>query len=135
MTGAALELFFFNDGGIRFAVDREQVRAVQMLEEGSCELPLHLHEALGCTGRPAFEGKPVALGISTEPPVWVLVDELESILEIRTSDLRPLPPLAEARVKPKGLWAVVLVDGGLALLVDFHCLAGRLRGAPDPQPS
>jgi hypothetical protein len=135
MTSAGLELFFFKDGGIRFAVDRQQVRTVQLLDDGFSGRPLHFHEALGCKGRPAFEGTPIALGITTEPASWVLVDELESILEIRTSELRPLPPLAEAWVKAKGLWAVALMDGDMVLLADFHCLTDTLLRVTEPHPS
>lgn len=135
MTLAALDLLFFKDGGIRFAVEREQVRSVQVLETGSEKPYLHYLAALGCSGRPGSVPEPVLLTLRTEPPCAVLVDELESIAEVQTFDLRPLPPLAEPWTRPKGLWALALVDGKLILLADLRRMRQHLLQSPSHRPS
>ncbi len=120
-----LALLFFKDGGVRFAVDREQGRAVHVLDEGTDGGLQHYQEALG--GRHYSESRenPLVLRLRTKPPTSILVDEVEAITEISTSDLRPLPRLAESRIKALGLWAVAIVGGELVLMVDFHRLPNR----------
>jgi hypothetical protein len=122
MTGPPLELMLFRDGGIRFAVDRRQIRAAQDLGQSAFGHLPHFLEALGCGRAAQGAGSPIVLSLRTEPPSWILVDAVESITEIPLGDIRPLPRLAESSIRARGLWAAVLLEGELVLLADFHCL-------------
>jgi hypothetical protein len=126
VIGAPLQLLFFKDGGVRFAVDRAQVLTVQTPEPGLEGHLSHFHETLGAKPLPKGPGNPLVLGLNTEPAVRILVDEMETISEVKWADLRPLPALVEARSKSLGLWAVALVQGDLVLLVDFQHLSSQL---------
>jgi hypothetical protein len=126
MTRTALSLLFFKDGGVRFAVDREQVLAVQAPGPAAeTDLP-HVLDALGGNRLGRATGSPLMLCLGTEPPTRILVDAMETIAEIQKADLRPLPSLVAAKGKALGLWAVAIVKGELVLLVDFQYLQSKL---------
>jgi hypothetical protein len=122
MTAPPLELLLFRDGGVRFAVDRRQVRAAQDLGKSAFEHLPHFLEALGCDRGTPGTGSPIVLSLRTEPPSWILVDAVESITEIPLGDIRPLPRLAESSIRDKGLWAALLLEDELVLLADFDRL-------------
>jgi chemotaxis signal transduction protein len=121
-----MHLLFFRDGGVRFAVDRAQVLTVESPEPGRAGHQRHFLETLGEKPAPTPNGRPMLLGLRTEPETQILVDEMETISEVKQTDLRPLPSLVEARSRPLGVWAVALLQGDLVLLVDFQHLPSLL---------
>ncbi|NVN93320.1 MAG: hypothetical protein HXX11_22370 [Desulfuromonadales bacterium] len=122
-----ITLLFFSAGGVRFAVDADQVtRSVTISVEPNDGVP-RLLTLMGCDDRLIDHHNSIMLNVKSNDskPYRIIVDVLEDMAEISTAHIHPFPPLVESFALQRGMWGVIERDGGLVLLLDFERLMGN----------
>lgn len=128
-VGKQLNLLLFSVGGVRFAIDADQVTGMTPYAGEEADDLFWFHEELDYgRGTPAYDD-PVIIAIRTEDATSyrVVIDRMEDVAEICALGIRPLPPLLEPLLLRKGMWGVAERGGQMVLLVDFQRLL-RYKG-------
>lgn len=128
---SGLNLLLFSVGGVSFGVDAEQVEGTfswQGDEEGNV---VWFHRELGYAGEEIAYRAPSVLKIRTggTRDYRVIIDMMEDVARIVTSDIHPFPPLVEPFALRRGMWGIVVKGDRMILLVDFKRLLREQRAA------
>lgn len=119
-----LNLLLFAIEQVHFAIDADQVAAVNTYAGEQQDDLFWFHEVLGYGDKPVVYSAPVIVTIRTEHErtYRVIIDSMEDIAEFSHSSLRLFPPLLEPFALRSGMWGVLPRDGEMILLVDFKRL-------------
>lgn len=127
-----LNMLMFAVGGVRFAIDADQVAEIADYQCGRDPDLLWFHEELGYGAKAVEYQSPAVLSIRCKAePYRVIVDALEDIAAFSTNELRVLPNLLEPFALRRGVWGVLLRNNKIILLLDFMRLqrAGGTKGS------
>lgn len=122
-----ITLLFFSAGGVRFAVDADQVAETVVIPNEPDDRVPCLLTLMGCDDRLIDRHDSTMLVVKTNDttPFRIIVDGLEDMVEMSTAHIHPFPPLLESFALQRGMWGVIERDGGLVLLLDFQRLMGN----------
>ncbi len=118
-----IRVLVFTSGGMKVAVDTDQVVKLTGLEEAEgrgwklSTVPDRLGRRCSCS--PANLNARVLIAGSENSPIALTVDRLEDIFSIRISDLRLLPHLIALSGAPPAVWSAVIRNDEIILLVDL----------------
>ncbi|MBI5440086.1 MAG: hypothetical protein HY900_02625 [Deltaproteobacteria bacterium] len=128
---SSLRLLVCRLGGLRLAVEAERVRTVAATDPAPSGLPW-FDELVPCPGGCRGPGAPRAVTLRGAGPLrGFLVSELEDVVTVTASELRPLPSLVARFASRYGLRGIALLEGTPAFLFDVGAL--RLHGCARPR--
>lgn len=134
--GQLLNLLLFSLGGVRFALDAEQVAGIAAYQEDEGEELFWLHQELGYKEKTVAYRSPAVITLATPgSPTRLVVDSLEDFAEFALHELKLLPPLLEPLTLKRGIWAVLPGHGRLILLLDGLKLLGGRKAKFAPAPN
>lgn len=124
-----LNLLLFSVGGVHFAIDAEQAVGMSSYSGGEAEDLFWFHKELGFEAKEVSYLSPTIVTIRTRDalPYRVIIDSMGDIAEFSRNDIQLFPELLEPYALRNGMWGIIVKDGRMILLVDFHRLIEERR--------
>jgi len=119
-----LDLLLFSVSGIQFGVDAEQIAGMAAYTGEQADDLFWFHKELEYGDASTTYLSPTVLTIKTGAgrPYRVIIDAMADIAECSQTDIRLFPAHLESVAARKGMWGILLRQGGMVLLMDFQLL-------------
>jgi chemotaxis signal transduction protein len=121
-----VHLLLFTIMGVRMGVDLEQIHQMcdpDQISETTGNVSM-FHEKVPFRDATAEYQQPKALIIKDEiRPFGIIIDQPEDIISVNLNSIIAIPPLLTSGNKSSVIWAVIIKDKKIILLVDFYRLA------------
>ncbi len=130
-----IRVLVFTSGGVKVAVDTDQVIKLTGLEEAEgrgwklSTVPDRLWRR-NCA--PPNLNARVLMAGSEDTPIALTVDRLEDILSVPISDLRPMPHLISLSGAPAAVWSAMIRNDEVIMLVDLSRLPSEKARTGSP---